>query len=137
MGSKMITAIRHARIVNVYDLKKSLDTVRLQDLEQSFRTWADSPQGSARKLSRKRIFLIFLLIRYTGARLSEILNLDIRRDVDCIRQIVRLRKSATSIDASLRDVQIPELLAQDIKATLRELPSGTAQDKLFKVDPAH
>ena len=133
----MIAPIRHARIVNVSDLKKSLDTVRLQDLEQSFRTWADSPQGSARKLSRKRIFLIFLLIRYTGARLSEILNLDIRRDVDCTRQIVRLRKSATSTDAPLRDVQIPELLSQDIKAALRELPSGTAQGKLFKVDPAH
>lgn len=133
----MIAPVRHARIVNVSDIKKSLDTVRLQDLEQSFRTWANNPQGSARKLSRKRIFLIFLLIRYTGARLSEILNLDIHRDVDCNRRIVRLRKTATANDVLLRDVQIPELLAQDIKTTLSELSSGAAQGKLFKVDPAH
>ena len=133
----MIAPIHHARSVNVSDMKKSLDAVRLQDLDQSFRTWANSPQGSTRKLSRKRIFLIFLLIRYTGARLSEILNLDIRRDVDCDRGIVRLRKSATANDALLREVQIPELLTQDIQATLSELPSGTARGQLFKVDPAH
>lgn len=133
----MISPIRQAGIVNVSDMKKALDPARLQDLEQSFRTWADSPGSASRRLSRKRIFLIFLLIRYTGARLSEILNLDFRRDVDCSRRIVRLRKSAAANDAQRRDVQIPELLAQEIQTTLRELPSGKAQGKLFKVDPSH
>jgi molybdate transport system regulatory protein len=132
----MIAPISNARMVNVSDMRKSLDPVRLQDLEQAFRAWANSPQGAARSLSRKRVFLIFLLIRYTGARLSEILNLDIRRDVDCRRQIVRLRKSPMANDA-LRDVQIPELLAQDLKRALSELPSEKARGKLFRVDPAH
>jgi molybdate transport system regulatory protein len=133
----MIEPIRHARIVKMSETKKSLDTVRLQDLEQSFRTWANSPRAATRKLSRKRIFLIFLLIRYTGARLSEILNLDTRRDVDCERRMVRLRKSASANDALHRDIQIPELLAQDIKAALGGLPPGKAHGKLFRVDPAH
>jgi molybdate transport system regulatory protein len=135
--SIMISSIRLAGIVNVSDMKKSLDPVRLQELEQSFRIWANNPGSANRRLSRKRIFLIFLLIRYTGARLSEILNLDFHRDVDCSRRIVRLRKSAAASDVHLRDVQIPELLAQEIQTTLRELPSGKTQGKLIKVDPAH
>jgi molybdate transport system regulatory protein len=88
-------------------------------------------------LSRRRVFLVFLLIRYTGARLSEILNLNIRRDVDCTRGIVRLRKSAAAHDALLREVQIPEMLTQEIRAVLSALPHGASRGRLFKVDPAH
>ena len=62
--------------------KKSIDPVQLQSLEQAFRAWASAPAGINRKLSRKRVLLIFLLIRHTGARLNEILSLHPVNDID-------------------------------------------------------
>ncbi|MDR1857217.1 MAG: TOBE domain-containing protein [Desulfovibrio sp.] len=51
-----------------------LDALQLDQLEAAFRRWAKGPVPShGRKDSRRRIFLIFLLIRYTGAKLSEVL----------------------------------------------------------------
>ena len=58
---------------------RCLDPIQLNRLEQAFRKWADSPRRPDLGSSRKRVLLIFLLIRYTGARLNEVLDLDLRR----------------------------------------------------------
>ena len=131
----MITFSSHARILSVSN-KKSLDLVQLQDLEQSFRSWADSPPGQNRKLSRKRILLIFLLIRYTGARLNEILNLNPVTDIDHKNRKVLFHKGDLKNEGS-REVQIPELLADEIRTAIGGLQLKALQQKIFKVDPGH
>jgi molybdate transport system regulatory protein len=131
----MITSSNHARILSVLN-KKSLDPVQLQNLEQSFRIWADSPPGQNRKLSRKRILLIFLLIRYTGARLNETLNLNPVTDIDHKNRKVLFHKGDLKNEGS-REVQIPELLADEIRAAIGGLQLKPLQEKMFKVDPAH
>ena len=45
-------------------------------------------------MSRQRILLIFLLIRYTGARLNEVLALHPYRDIDLQRHAVVFRGGA-------------------------------------------
>lgn len=72
----------HARILPSKK-RNTLDLVQLARLEQEFRSWSESGSGVNRKFSRKRVLLIFLLIRYTGARLNEILSLDLAKDIDC------------------------------------------------------
>jgi len=117
-------------------IKKSLDVVQLQSLEHSFRAWADEPSGVNRKNSRKRILLIFLLIRYTGAKLNEILTLHPLKDIDLGIQKVLFHKGDLP-NGITREVQIPELLADEIRNTLEELRPSSIFPDLFKVDPAH
>ncbi len=58
-----------------------LNSSQLAAMEASFRTWAEA--GRADKLlARRRILLIFLLIRYGGVKLSEVLALDLSRALD-------------------------------------------------------
>ena len=113
--------------------KKTIDLVQLQSLEQSFRAWSEAPSGVKRQLSRKRVLLIFLLIRYTGAKLNEILNLDPAEDIDFNKCQVIFRKGS----GSAREVRIPDLLADEIKQTLDEQHLSDKISKLFKVDPGH
>ena len=117
-------------------IKKSLDVVQLQSLEHSFRSWADEPYGVKRRHSRKRILLIFLFIRYTGAKLNEILTLHPLDDIDFGTQQVLFHKGDLA-NGFTREVQIPEPLADEIRNTLEELCHSSTCPDLFKVDPAH
>ncbi len=131
----MTASASHAGIVPAR-AKKSIDPVQLQNLEKSFRTWANSSSGVNRQLSRKRILLIFLLIRYTGARLNEILGLNPATDIDFANRKILFRKKGM-IASSCREVQIPELLAHEIKSTLSEFNLSASAPGFFKIDPAH
>jgi molybdate transport system regulatory protein len=130
------TVSNHARILSASDPARCLDAVQLQRLEESFRTWVESSKDPSLHWSRKRILLIFLLIRYTGARLSEILNLDPWLEIDCDHQLVQLRKSGEG-NASRREVQIPELLSTEIRETLDDLRLRNLSGKILKVDQGH
>jgi molybdate transport system regulatory protein len=109
----------------------------MEKLEQSFRSWAESPNRSDIKLSRKRILLVFLLIRHTGAKLSEVLHLDPSEDMDYKKHIVRLRKGGTESGRPCREVEISEALSAEVKKTLDDPELKRAFDGLFWVDPGH
>ena len=66
----------NGRIFSAPDEDKCLDTVQLNQLEQSFREWTKAASRVDVRDARRRILLIFLIIRYTGAKLNEVLNLD-------------------------------------------------------------
>jgi molybdate transport system regulatory protein len=80
---------------------------------------------------------MFTLIRYTGGRLNEILNLDPFHDIDYTNHTVRLRKSETSEPSRRRDVQIPEGVSMDIQKMLHDPEFRNPEGRIFKVDPAH
>jgi molybdate transport system regulatory protein len=127
----------HSRILSLPDKARCLDTVQLQRLEQSFREWVESSKGPVLARSRKRILLIFIIIRYTGGRLNEVLRLDPFHDIDERNRTVRLRKSETCDNEECREVQIPEGVSADIQKILRDPDLEHHQGKIFKVDPAH
>lgn len=123
----------HGRIVAVPRESRYLDSVQLNRLEQAFRQWAkDAVRGDVR-LSRQRILLIFLLIRYTGARLSEVLALNPARDFDLARQAVIFGAA----EASPREVQIPEPCWAEIAAGVHAADFQNSRGGLFAVDPGH
>ncbi len=74
--------MNHRRILSPADDSSCLDPVQLSLLEQNFRAWAAEPASAAVRAARRRILLVFLLIRYTGAKLSEVLSLNPRADID-------------------------------------------------------
>lgn len=123
----------HGRIVSVPQGSRYLDPVQLNRLEQAFRQWAmEAPRADVR-LSRQRILLIFLLIRYTGAKLSEVLALNPARDFDLTRQAVIFGKT----EADSREVQIPEACWEEIAAGVNAADFQNSRDGLFNVDPGH
>lgn len=101
-----------------------LDAVSLEALERSFRRWAEEPERADLRRSRGRILLIFLLVRYSGAKLSEILALNPERALDPQKSLVVLEK---------REVPIPPHAAEEIRRLLSGL-SGVPRP--FAVDPA-
>jgi len=74
--------------------------------------------------------MIYLLIRYTGARLNEVLGLDLKEDFNFKTHTVKFRKGA-------RDVQMPEGVAAEIRNLLESLPARKDGKCLLKLDPAH
>jgi molybdate transport system regulatory protein len=133
----MSGTVKHARILSMEDTGRYLDTIQLQKLEDSFRAWAEATERSDIGISRKRILLIFLLIRHTGARLSEVLHLDPSTDIDYKNHLVRLCKSGTGSDRPCREVEISEALSADLKKTLDDPELKGAFDGIIWVDPGH
>jgi len=126
----------HARIVSIPN-EQCLDTVQLNRMEQSFRNWSEGSSRADIRLSRKRILLIFLLIRYTGAKLNEVLAFNPFHDIDFKRRLVFFGKSGTKNGRPLREVQIPESLSGELKTTLDDPSLKKYLRNLFQVDPGH
>lgn len=126
----------HGRIISAPDGSQCLDSAQLKELEQSFRQWAEGSTRSDLRQSRRRIVLIFLLIRYTGAKLNEVLALDPFTDLDCARQAVLFRGSGAGEEPGQREVQISAALCREMQATLGEPGFRDSLRKLFEVDPA-
>lgn len=127
----------HARIVSIVNKVQCLDTVQLNRMEQSFRNWSEGSSRADILLSRKRILLIFLLIRYTGAKLNEVLALNPFHDIDFERRMVFFGKSGTKNGRTHREVQIPESLSGELKNTLDDPFLKKYLRNLFQVDPGH
>ncbi len=127
----------HARILSGPGSGRCLDSIQLNRLEQAFRDWAASPRRPDLRPSRQRVFLIFLVIRYTGARLNEVLDLDLKKDFDPDKHTVLFRKEAVPGNRAGRKVQIPEGVAAEIHGLLGSLPSQKDRGHLLKLDPAH
>jgi molybdate transport system regulatory protein len=123
-------------LVTESDDKQCLDSEQLNRLEQSFRTWADAASRPDVRLSRKRMLILFLLIRYTGAKLNEVLTLDPFRDIDVEKQTVSFHNSEDGIDQSAREVPISESLSHELKTILNDQDFRESIKNGFSVDPA-
>jgi molybdate transport system regulatory protein len=126
----------HGRIVSNPEENQYLTGDQLHSLEQSFRDWAAaSPRPDVRQ-ARRRILLIFLLIRYTGAKLSEVLALDPFEDLDPGRQSVFFSSAGSDREPAPREVQISATLCREMQSALIDSDFRESLQKLFEVDPA-
>ncbi|MBU1566526.1 MAG: TOBE domain-containing protein [Proteobacteria bacterium] len=115
---------------------EALDSLQLNQLEQSFRQWFE--EATARKdirISRQRIFIIFLLIRYTGAKLNEVLKLKPFEDIDTSRHCIIFHMHGHDGEKNLREVHIPETVSKVLQLLLAEPHFQEPARKLFDVDP--
>lgn len=113
-----------------------LDTVQLNRLEQSFRRWAEESPRRDVRASRRRILVIFLLIRYTAGKLSEVLMLNPLRDINYTRPSVLYGGSGPDASAGAREVPISESLLREILSLQAGHQSGGPSSEMFLIDPA-
>lgn len=123
------------RICSAPEQDKYLDIVQLHRLEQSFRDWATAAARADVRLARRRILLIFLLIRYTGAKLSEVLSLQPLTDIDFEQRVLHFRRMPESSGRTGRKVQLPETLCHEIQRIISDPDFKTAFGDLLAVDP--
>lgn len=123
------------RIISEMDEEQCLDTIQLKTLEDSYRDWIETSPRADVSQSRKRILLIFLLIRYTGAKLNEILSLDPFQDIDFGKNLVALRSKQTKNVEMSRKIPIPAHLSQEIQSTLSDPAFEESINTKFAVDP--
>ncbi|SDB49393.1 molybdate transport system regulatory protein [Desulfonatronum thiosulfatophilum] len=111
---------------------KMLDSVQLAEMERSFRNWVNDSVRQDVRRSRRRILLIFLLIRHTGAKLHEILELQVT-DINLEERVVRVGGEGAE---NSRQVEIPDDLVEELRQFLAS--DGISPGKaLFRVDPGH
>jgi molybdate transport system regulatory protein len=109
----------------------------LAKLEQAFRSWSEaSPRPQVRR-SRQRILLIFLLIRYTAAKLNEVQALDLKKHIDTSKVVILYGFGDTADTACKREVQISSELLSEIQAILEESDFSGEEASLLKVDAGH
>jgi molybdate transport system regulatory protein len=113
-----------------------LDSAQLSQLEQSFRQWVDASLRQDVRLSRRRILIVFLLIRYTGAKLNEILTLDPFTDIDVAHREVCIRDVEAGGQGCMRKITIAEHLSKEIQDQLADPLFRKSLTNLFAVDPA-
>lgn len=113
---------------------RSLDEAQVARLEKSFRSWMESSRRRADAVSRRRLWLIFLLLRSTGARLGEVLGLDPTRDLllDGERPAVRFGP-----DGEGREVPLPTDVARSLREALADPALAPDAARLFDMDQGH
>ncbi len=133
--SSILEDMKHGQILSAPDKEQCLDSVQLSQLEKSFREWAESSSRRDVSLSRKRILLIFLLIRYTGGKLNEVSDLDPFNDINHDTHSVTFCHAEPGSKTKNRDVQISKSLSGEIKAVLNDPAFREAFPNLFDIDP--
>lgn len=133
----MVDPVNNSRILSVSGNDKCLDPVQLETLERSFRSWANSPKRHDHQLSRHRILMIFLIIRYSAARLSEVFGMSLRESFDFKKHRVKLCKEGPDGQLACREIPIPETVSQEIKKILAGQNFVIDEDVLFNIDPSH
>ena len=111
-----------------------LDSVQLARLEQLFRDWAAQTERPDVVTSRRRILLIFLLIRYTGAKLNEVLSLRPTTDINVTAKTIAFG-GHVGVGAETRQVHVSDALLADFAAISRDLEVNGA-GCIFAIDPA-
>lgn len=119
-------------VFDVPEEVRHLDSAGLVCLERSYRCWRDGAGRADRVRSRTRVLLLFLMLRHSGAKLGEILDIDVRQSVDAARAVVTLGN-----EKHRRDVPLPRTYVRELM-TFVDGPMGTGLDgKVFALDPGY
>ncbi len=124
-------APRAARIFQVPDSVKYLSQPQLETLKGAFRSWLQGARDERSRQSRTRMWLLFLLLRYTGMRLGEAIELDDRTDFDLERGVVRVGGD------SPREIPLPAEVADSLRLFFDAPMSLELRGQLFRMDQGY
>lgn len=124
-------APRPAGMFSVPPEIRHLDGNGLTLLTESFAAWVNDARDERTRTSRRRVWLLFLMLRWSGARLGEVLALDDLHDFDLERGTVRFRGEG---DALGREVVLPTFLLQELSAAFASPEMQGVRGEIFRFD---
>jgi molybdate transport system regulatory protein len=124
-------APKAARIFQVPDSVKYLDPNQLETLTRSFREWLNAARDARTRQARTRIWLLFLILRYTGMRLGEVLYLDDTADFDLARGVVMVRGDAP------REIPLPAEVVDALAHFFEHPMSMELRGQIFRMDQGY
>ena len=104
-------------------------------MEYAFRQWTDKATRRDIQFSRNKLFIIFLLIRYTGAKLNEVLTLDLEKNLAPDRQTITFHGNVQERKRIQREVHLSKELIQQINNLLHTTSEKKKGYGLLKIDP--
>ncbi len=125
----------HGSIISPTAGHDCLDSDQLSRLEQSFRDWSAIAKRSDVRFSRNRLLLVFLLIRYTAAKLNEVLALCPATDMNWHNETITFSGKEGGDANGKREVLIAATLADEIRAILAEPAFQAVYQKPLALDP--
>ncbi|KAF1073726.1 hypothetical protein [Halodesulfovibrio sp. MK-HDV] len=117
-------------IFTVSDSLRYLEPQQLEVFLQSFNAWCAATDRQEYVRSRQRMRALFLLLRFTGARLGEVLTLDDRTAFDFSRKIVCLGHGETK-----RDVPLETFASDSIQEVLESSMGYSLRGHFFSYGP--
>ena len=112
-------------------VSRALDTKQLSGLTSSFAAWQASAGTPTQRRSRSRIWVAYLLFRYGGLRLGEVLGIDDKRDFDFERERVAISGPPS------RSVQMPPDIMREIATLLNEPMFYSLRGEVLRIDPGY
>jgi len=124
-------APKAARMFQVPDSVKYLTLAQIEALTDAFRCWLHGARDERSRQSRTRMWLLFLLLRSTGMRLGEALELDDRSDFDLARGVVRVGGD------SPREVPLPPEVVDSLRLFFDAPMSLELRGQVFRLDQGY
>ena len=112
-----------------------LTEIQTNALVQVFQEWYDKSPTKAKGRIRGRYWLTFLVLRFTGARIGEVLSIDDRTDIDFRNaeiKLVTLKRHNSRRRNSTRIIPVPASVISEIATYLAEFPEQ--RGRVFKLD---
>jgi len=118
------------------DESRYLDSIELARLERIFFEWMHQAKRRDTKHSRMRICMIFVLVRYTGGKLSEVLSIDPFPDIDFEQKVIVFAQPKAAPGRSGREVPVPENAFAALKPMMSDPGfTGFLKKSGLSVDP--
>jgi molybdate transport system regulatory protein len=110
---------------------KAFTEAELHRLTDAFEKWLNQAKGQRQWKLRARHWVVFLVLRYTGARVSEVLAIDDIRDMDFRQAEIRLiTLKRHSKNTQRRTVPVPPSVIGETGRILADAPE--LRGRLFK-----
>lgn len=108
---------------------RHLTGAQLDRLTADLRAWMNAAERPADRHARGRLWLVFLLLRFTGARLGEVLALD-DRVIDLERGLVRFPAD----EGAPREAPLPDEAVTELRRYLEKPESAALRGRILRLD---
>lgn len=112
---------------------KYLSSQEIDAFTYTFQNWFDqSPSHGKKRLIRGRYWLVYLVLRFTGARLGEVIQINDSSDIDFRASEIRVVTLKRRNEQPKRIVPVPNQVISEIATYLADFPG--MRGKAFAVD---
>ena len=131
----MLSKALNGNLVFSGNIPNYLTESQLNSLIATFQAWYDDKSiSNTKRHIRGRYWIVFLTLRFTGARISEVINIK-HEDIDFRNaeiRLITLKRHNPKKRGQYRIVPVPSNLTSEIANYIVEFPH--MRDKVFKVD---